>query len=170
MKKCEKATSPVWKYFLQYQSCHNRQDYVVCRLCHEEENSKVAGDGVSLNYERYEVKYCHSTTKLSRHLQTHHKAIYEELQQLEQEKISKKGISKYFKQVGNSKMKLFKFMIKTYQPISLVEDPSFRELVCDLDDSLAHISRQYVTNTLSYSWTTTARQRLSACSLDVSFP
>jgi hypothetical protein len=44
---------------------------------------------------------------------------------------------------------LFKFMMKTYQSISLVGDPSFREFVGELDDSLAHISRQYVTNTSS---------------------
>jgi hypothetical protein len=81
IKKCEKATSQVWKYFLQYQICHNR-DYAVCRLCNEEEKSKIAGDIITLNYERYEVKYCHSTTKLSRHLQTHHKVIFEELLQI----------------------------------------------------------------------------------------
>ncbi len=144
--KPQLAKVPLWKYFRQYAPCDNRKEYAVCTLCHEKEIDDASSKRRRIDRDKYEVKYVGSTGKLTRHLRTHHKTEHE---LIEMSKTSGKGISEYFKKKSDSKKKLIKFMVMTFQPISLVENAYFREFITSLSDNIQHCGREHIKNELS---------------------
>jgi hypothetical protein len=142
------AKAPEWVYFKQYASYHNRKDFAVCNLCYEEEKSEANSKKRKLNHLNYEVKYSQSTSKLTRHLKSKHENIHEITQTKRIKSLSSdKNLQPFLKKMSTSKEKLYKFMIMTYQPLSLVENAYFREWVESMSDNYNHLSRHEVKET-----------------------
>jgi hypothetical protein len=136
-----------WKYFGQYaQRHHCMQFHVCCNICYEVEMNKQVGE---IKCENWEVGYTkdRSTSKLENHMSSYHEAIYKE----EIDKIALKTINDKSDEgktvyppnsVGNhfstSKSLNFyetqlKWMLMTYQPLSTVEDPHYRDMLASLN-------------------------------------
>ena len=91
--------------------------------------------------------YSQSTLKLVRHLKSHHKDIYNDMQHIRANNMCSTGnsIQSYFKNMDSSREKLYKFMVMTYQPMSLVENDYFRDWVDSMPENYGHMSRHGIT-------------------------
>jgi len=108
----------VWSLYIGAHSAPY-QHLVVCETCFGDDAKKIK-----------EVNYgdkC-STTKLTEHLLRHHKEKWDALQK----KMGiggSKPLSNYFKAKDVGLQETIEWMVHTYQPISMVENPYFRNMV-----------------------------------------
>jgi hypothetical protein len=117
-------------------------------LCYEAEKTEASDKKRKVNHEAYEVFYDQSTTKLRRHLKKCHQDIRHEIKTKKAKHISL-NMKSFMKDMGVSRSKFYRFMIMTYQPMSLVESPYFREWMESLSLNYKHMSRNGVKETLS---------------------
>jgi hypothetical protein len=148
-----RAKNTIWKSFKQYAEAHNRKEYVVCMICRQAEESLAQTEHRSMNPSSYEVKYgdSKSTGKLEKHIKTRHSS---ELAAISQSNASEhirsgKKITDFVCYGGKAEVALFKFIVHTYQPMSLVENQYFRDYCLSLNSSARCYSRKYVSSKLS---------------------
>jgi hypothetical protein len=94
-----------------------------------------------INHVAYEVPYDSSATKLRRHLSKEHKDVSNAIQAKKANTISS-DMRSFMKDMGASRAKFYRFMIMTYQPLSLVESPYFRDWMESMSLNFKHFSRE----------------------------
>jgi hypothetical protein len=154
----KRFTSHWWKYFKQY-APQKKFRGCVCKLCHD----KYVGD-LTVSPTIWEVKYGGdgtSTSKLSQHVEAHHKPLYNEITQNEVlEAVANKkrkctsGPMDNFAVETLTNQDIFlenvmKFLVFNNLPLMLVEQESFRNLVKGLHKVNVNISRRFVTNCIT---------------------
>jgi hypothetical protein len=146
LKNNEKCKSKAWDYFrkiahkmkapLTLSKSKTPMIDVACLVCLAKELERVRKTDQKIDLGAFSVEY-DTVTKLKRHLQQSHKDIakrYIELK-VEEHISSGKSVGSYFSNGSKFHQKCIKWIVNTYQPFTVVEDASFREMIKSLNDS-----------------------------------
>ena len=141
-RKRKNGSSFVWKYFDVY-SEQEKLAWAYCRLCKAD-----------VNYSESK-----STGMLNRHLRMKHREIYQQCLLAEDAKKAKgsnidgqkkqESINRYVLSAPTFEKCCVDWLIATYQPLSMVEEPSFRKLCLSLSCKAPIIGKDKIRHLLS---------------------
>jgi hypothetical protein len=144
LKRNELARNEIWQFFRLYNEKQFSKAAAHCILC-----SKDVHYGTS-----------HSTSNLEKHVMRHHKDEYKTVMNERAEKkqrndstgnFGQRKLSDYLSVTNcpNFEDALLNWIVQTYQPLSVIEHPSFREMLLKLNNKSPLISHAKIHSLLS---------------------
>jgi hypothetical protein len=138
------TSSWVWKYFSIFRKTHDAEmaGFASCNLCYV-----CAKINPSI---KWAIKFDGSTTKLERHITCYHSHLSDSNRAKVAKCISAESasgpIDKHVVYGTSFSSKFIKWAVLNYQPISICEDASFREMLRSLNSKVDFFSRETVVN------------------------
>ena len=141
IRKRKNGSSFVWNFFDVY-SEREKSAWAYCRLCKSD-----------VNYSESK-----STGMLNRHLRMKHREVYEQCMIAEDAKKAKvssvgqkkqESINRYVQSAPSFEKCCVDWLIATYQPLSMVEEPTFRKLCFSLNCKAPIIGKDKIRHILS---------------------
>jgi hypothetical protein len=124
----------LWEHFRLYKDV-NKHDLAVC---------VIEGCGANVK-----IGKTHSSSKLSQHLEYRHKEVWT-LYKAPEIKAKSSSVTSF---LGGAPLKfqdsLLRWIVSTYQPLSTVEDVTFRALCRSLNQNVEHVSRSSLTRNIA---------------------